>query len=54
MAKKTAAATEPEIHESPMDYAEHQTSYRLFLSAVKWSIISAAVLVVFLYFVIQP
>lgn len=53
MAKKTAA-TEPAIHESAHDFAQHEKSYRLFLATVKWSIISTAVLVVFLYFVIQP
>lgn len=54
MAKKTAAVTEPEIHESAMDYAEHQKSYKLFLAVLKWSVIATAVLVVFLYFVIAP
>jgi len=53
MATKTAV-TETETHESPMDFAEHQKSYQLFLSAVKWSIISTAVLLVLLYFIVQP
>jgi hypothetical protein len=54
MAKKTAAVTEPEIHESPMDYSQHQSSYRLFLSVLKWSVILTAISVVLLYFIIQP
>jgi hypothetical protein len=53
MAKKTAV-TEPAIHESANDYAEHEKSYRLFLAVLKWSVISTVVLMVFLYFIIAP
>lgn len=47
----------PEHHaelqvESPMDYAQHEATYNGFLSAVKYSIISMAILAVGLYFAI--
>ena len=39
---------------SAQDYRDHEATYNAFMAAVKWSIISVAVLVVFLYFVIRP
>lgn len=53
------AKTRPEHHaapvlESAMDYAEHEKTYNGFLVGVKWSVIAAAVLMVILYFVINP
>lgn len=53
------AKTRPEHHselqvESPMDYAQHEATYNGFLKAVKWGCIGMAVLLVALYFIIQP
>lgn len=53
------AKTRPEYHpepqlESAMDYTEHETTYNGFLTATKWSVIATAVLIVILYFVINP
>lgn len=50
----TVPATEPEHVESAMDYAEHERTYNGFLVATKWGIISTVVLMVILYFVINP
>ena len=49
----------PEHHaelqvESPMDYAQHEATYNGFLTAVKWSIGSLAVLAIVLYFLVNP
>lgn len=49
----------PEHHsdlqvESPMDYAQHEATYNGFLTAVKWTMIVAAVSAVILYFLIKP
>jgi hypothetical protein len=64
MAKTTTETTERDhyherdhgevVHESAMDYAEHEKSYAIFLGVLKWSTISIAVLVVILYFLVQP
>ncbi|GHA38199.1 hypothetical protein GCM10007989_37680 [Devosia pacifica] len=51
---KNSPQTTPESHETAMDYQEHERSYQLFLSVLKWSVISTAVLVLILYFVVQP
>jgi hypothetical protein len=53
------ATHRPEHHsepvlESAMDYAEHEKTYNGFLVGVKWSVLSIAVLMIILYFVIQP
>jgi len=37
-----------------MDYAQHEKTWHLFTRLVKWGIIAAAVLMVFLYFAINP
>jgi Bacterial aa3 type cytochrome c oxidase subunit IV len=37
-----------------MDYKAHETTYRGFLTFVKWAIVGLAVLVVALYFIIRP
>ena len=42
-----------EMHEA-MDYMQHEKTWEGFARMVKWAIISLAVLVVVLYFVIQP
>ncbi|WP_108397946.1 aa3-type cytochrome c oxidase subunit IV [Devosia submarina] len=42
------------VQESPMDYAQHERTYRGFLTGVKWTAISMAVLIVILYFLVQP
>jgi hypothetical protein len=52
MAKKAQPATEPHVHESAMDYAEHEKSYSVFTNLIKWSAISIAVVLVILYFVV--
>ena len=53
------AKTRPEHHaapvlESAMDYAEHEKTYNGFVNGVKYSLYATAVLVVILYFVINP
>lgn len=40
------------IVESAMDYTSHEKTYEVFLSAVKYAIISMAILVVGLYFAV--
>lgn len=52
MARKTQPATEPQVHESAMDYAEHERSYAIFVNVMKWSTISIAALLVILYFIV--
>lgn len=52
MAKKTAEPHPAPVLESGMDYAEHEKTYNGFMGAVKYSIISMAILVVGLYFAI--
>jgi len=42
----------PLVEESAMDYAEHQKTYDGFVGAVKYSIISLAILAVGLYFAV--
>jgi hypothetical protein len=42
------------VQESPMDYAQHEKTYGGFLTGVKWTAIGLAILIVVLYFVIQP
>ena len=49
----------PEHHaplrvESPMDYAQHEATYDLFIAGAKWGVILLAAILVILYFVIQP
>jgi len=49
----------PEHHsqpvlESAMDYAEHEKTYTGFISGVKWSVLGIAILMIILYFVVQP
>ena len=49
----------PEHHselqvESPMDYAQHEATYNGFLTAIKWTIIVAAVSMIILYFLVNP
>ena len=53
------AKTRPEHHselqvESPMDYAQHEATYNGFLTAIKWTIIVAAVSAIILYFLVKP
>ncbi|MCR6671849.1 aa3-type cytochrome c oxidase subunit IV [Devosia ginsengisoli] len=53
------AKTRPEHHselqvESPMDYAQHEATYNGFLTAIKWTIIVAAVSTIILYFLVNP
>lgn len=51
MANNTEPHPEP-VMESAMDYAEHEKTYSGFMAAVKYSIMSMAILVVGLYFAI--
>lgn len=49
----------PEHHsqpvlESAMDYAEHEKTYTGFITGVKWSIYSLAVIMIILFFLIRP
>jgi len=39
---------------SAMDYAEHESTYQKFTGLVKWSIVVAIVMAVFLFVVIHP
>ena len=39
---------------SGMDYAAHEAMYHRFTGMVKWGIIGAAVVVIFLFLVIHP
>ncbi len=53
------AKTRPEHHSTPvlesaMDYAEHEKTYNGFVIGVKWSVYGLAVLMVILYFVVNP
>ncbi|WP_083983088.1 aa3-type cytochrome c oxidase subunit IV [Devosia soli] len=54
MASQHPAHHSEPILESPMDYAEHEKTYNGFISGVKWSVLSVAVLLIILYFVVQP
>jgi hypothetical protein len=54
MATKHPAYHSEPVLESAMDYAEHEKTYTGFINGVKWSAISMAVLLVILFFVIQP
>ena len=42
------------VQESAMDYVEHEKTYNGFVTGVKWSVYGLAVLVVILYFLINP
>ncbi|WDR04886.1 aa3-type cytochrome c oxidase subunit IV [Devosia rhodophyticola] len=44
----------PMVHESAMDYKQHEQTYNGFVTLVKYSIITTAVVVVILYFWVQP
>lgn len=37
-----------------MDYAAHEANYRGFLNMVKWGVVFLAVLVIALFFIINP
>lgn len=54
-----ATKNRPEHHselqvESPMDYAQHEATYKGFLVVTKWTVIGLAASAVILYFLIQP
>ena len=42
------------VQESAMDYAEHEKTYNGFIQGVKWSVYGTAVLMIILYFLINP
>lgn len=42
------------VQESAMDYAQHEKTYSGFVEGVKWSVIGTAILMIILYFVINP
>lgn len=54
MAAKHAQHHSEPVLESAMDYAEHEKTYNGFIAAVKWSVLGTAVLMIILFFVIQP
>jgi len=54
MAKKTAEPHPAPVLESAMDYAEHEKTYNGFITGVKWSIYGTAMIVIILYFLINP
>jgi hypothetical protein len=51
MANKT---TDTETISDAMDYAQHHATWHTFGNLIKWSIIGLAVLVLVLYFFINP
>jgi hypothetical protein len=53
MAHNTEPHPQP-VQESAMDYAQHEKTYNGFVQAVKWSIYGTAVLVIILYFLVNP
>jgi hypothetical protein len=54
MAKKPSEPHPPLQVESAMDYAEHERTYRGFMTATKYGVLGMVVLVVILYFLINP
>jgi hypothetical protein len=45
--RRSAMASEPRVDgTAPMDYAEHEKSYALFVSMTKWGTISLIVLLI--------
>lgn len=54
MANTTADQQTDLQAESPMDYAEHNRTYRGFVTGIKWAIGVSAVSMIILYFLIQP
>ena len=54
MAKKRPEHHAEPVLESAMDYAQHETTYTMFVTGVKWIVILAAVTMVALYFIINP
>lgn len=42
------------ILESAMDYVEHEKTYTGFITGVKWSVYSLAVIMIILFFLIRP
>jgi hypothetical protein len=42
------------VEETAMDYAQHEKTYNGFVQGVKWSVIGTAVLVIILYFLVNP
>jgi hypothetical protein len=52
MANTTAEPHPAPVLESAMDYAEHEKTYKGFVTGVKWSIYVTAALMVILYFLI--
>jgi len=54
MAKKRPEHHSEPVLESAMDYAQHEATYTMFVTGVKWIVLSAAVLMVVLYFVVNP
>jgi len=53
MAKKPVAAAATAELPPAMDYAQHEGTYRGFISFVKWGIVSSALIVLALYAFIQ-
>ncbi len=51
--KRPANHSEP-VLESAMDYTEHEKTYNGFIAGVKWSVLATAVVLIILYFVVQP
>lgn len=50
--KDIIETTDPAVN--AMDYAAHEQTYSGFLTAAKWTVITMAVLMVLLYFWINP
>jgi len=48
------AAAHGETLSSDMDYAAHEAMYMRFTSLVKWSILCIAILLIFLFIVVNP
>ncbi len=54
MANKINEPHPPLQVESAMDYAQHERTYKGFITGTKWTIGIIAVTMVILYFLIQP
>jgi len=42
------------VHESAADFAEHERTYDGFIKGTKWVVIATVVMMVILYFLINP
>ena len=48
------STTDDETISDAMDYAQHEQTWHMFTRLVKWGIIGSAILMLVLYFLINP